>query len=314
MFRLCKPAALALLLLAVPLQAADVDPFIPAETEQVIFINVRQMLDSPLVKKHGLEILKDAMAKDPNVKQMLTTLGLDPLKDIDSVLITNKGTEGDKVLVVVRGKFDLSKIEPTIEAVAKNKPGEVKISKDGKLKIYETAQQGKPLFSTFLDGNTIVATTTKGLLVDAAAKKPAKLHKDLAAALTAVNSKQSMYMVAVVPDEVKKMLANQEAAANLAPKLRVLTASVAVTKDVAINVKIETDDEKSAEELGDLAKQGKALIQFAAANNDMLKEAKPLIDGVLKSIDIKTTKNSTSVSMKLSAELIEKAMEKLPKQ
>ena len=104
----------------VPARAADLDRYLPADAEQVAVANVRQMLDSPLVQKHGLDHLKAALQKDKKVQDLLTALKLDPLKDIDTVIVANAGTRGDKTLLVVEGRFDQKKIDDTFAQLAPN--------------------------------------------------------------------------------------------------------------------------------------------------------------------------------------------------
>src|SRR5690349_4649491 len=110
MLSLRKPilAALALsLALALPALAAapagSYEKYLPDETDGVITINVRQLLDSELIKKAGLD---KALAGE-DAQKALGVIGLDPLKDIDRVVIAGGKDEG---LVIIQGKFDPAKL------------------------------------------------------------------------------------------------------------------------------------------------------------------------------------------------------------
>jgi hypothetical protein len=81
----------ATLLASAPARAVEPDKMIPADAEAVIVFNVRQTLDSPLIKAYALDKIKDAMKGNAQAETVLKAAGIDPLKDIDSVLITNAG-------------------------------------------------------------------------------------------------------------------------------------------------------------------------------------------------------------------------------
>src|SRR5579859_3875269 len=74
---------LTLALLAHPgVRAADVDTYLPADTESYLSINIRQILDSPLVKKAALGQLREALKSEDQVNDVLKDLGFDPFKDL----------------------------------------------------------------------------------------------------------------------------------------------------------------------------------------------------------------------------------------
>ena len=104
-------AAALLAVAAAPVRAAEIDVLLPAETESVMFVNVRQVLDSDLVKKYALGQIKQALQGN-DAQKMLKGLGLDPLKDIDRVTIGSwgKGPEDMQAVAIVRGKFDPEKV------------------------------------------------------------------------------------------------------------------------------------------------------------------------------------------------------------
>src|SRR5262245_31717976 len=87
-------AALALgLVLALPAFAAPVpgeaaagsyEKYLPDDADGVVTINVRALLDSELVKKVGLDKM---LADNEEAQKSLKALGLDPLKDIERVVI-----------------------------------------------------------------------------------------------------------------------------------------------------------------------------------------------------------------------------------
>src|SRR5262249_51251925 len=85
-------AAAVLAALATPAGAAEVDPLLPADTEAVMSVSVKQLLDSPLAKKDkGLEHLRELIKSEAEVDQALTDLGFDPLTDLDTITLAGRG-------------------------------------------------------------------------------------------------------------------------------------------------------------------------------------------------------------------------------
>ncbi len=82
---------------------------LPADTQALIHLNFRAMIDSPLAKKMGIEkeIIK---ALDFDV-EFIAEIGFDPLKDIDSITIAAPGGgDMEKGLIIVAGKFKADKL------------------------------------------------------------------------------------------------------------------------------------------------------------------------------------------------------------
>ena len=54
------------------------NPFLPADTENYLTINIRQLLDSPMFKKLGLDAARDALKNADEINDVLKDLGLIP--------------------------------------------------------------------------------------------------------------------------------------------------------------------------------------------------------------------------------------------
>src|SRR5262245_41105610 len=83
--------ALALLLTAGPARAADADRLLPDDTEVVLGVNVRQVLDAPLVKTHALELLRNYVRSSADAQKVLDALGFDPFKDLHTLTAASPG-------------------------------------------------------------------------------------------------------------------------------------------------------------------------------------------------------------------------------
>ena len=299
-------AALAAMCLAGSARAVDADKMIPADAEAVVSVNVRQLLDSDLFKKYGKDDVEKGL-QDDKAKKLLDAIGLNPLKDIDSVLLTSAGgAEKPKVLVVARGKFDVSKIQTAAENYAKSKPEELKITKEGDLTIYEGKGDNKQTVYAHLvsDGKTLLASTDKSYLLDAIKNPSAGPSKELTTALGKVPGKESVWMAAVVTEAMKEQMASNPQTKNLAGKLESITGSINVTSDVALDLVIHTADAMAAGDVKKMLNQVKPILTLMAQSNE---DAAPIVQDLIDNLKITTDQSSVKVSLKVSEEVIEKA-------
>lgn len=128
-----KSVIVCLTLLAVTagkVRAADIDKYLPKEMDAVISLNIEQVLDSAIVKKNAMDLIKTTLSGNKEVQKAIFALGIDPLKDLTriSVGIGFEDPTNPKAVIVVEGKFDVAKINATVEYLAKNEPG--KFGKD----------------------------------------------------------------------------------------------------------------------------------------------------------------------------------------
>jgi hypothetical protein len=291
-----------------PTRAADADSFVPADTTMLVTVNVRQILDSALVKKHALEHIKEVLKGNAQAQQVLTAVGLDPLKDFTSVTVAanEKVTDGH-ALVIVNGNFDVAKIENVVADFAKNNSDKVKVlPKEGGLQIYEgKGDDGKPVFAAFPNKDTLLISPQKALLTDG--KKKSELKKELRALSSKVDSKQSVSLMALIPEEGKKALAGNPQTANIGPKLESITGNVNITDGVTIDLAIHTSDAKAAEELRRLVDALKGFLVLAAQNNE---QAGKLVSDFVDNLKTGTDQTTVTISGKLTEEQISKVLKK----
>lgn len=299
-------AGFAVLCLAGPARAVEADKMIPADAEAVVSINVRQLLDSDLFKKYGKDEVEKGL-QDEKAKKLLTALGLDPLKDIESILVTSAGTpEKPKVLVVARGKFDVSKIKSAAENYAKEKPDELKITKDGDVTIYEgKGDNGQKVYAHLVaNGKTLLASTDQDYLVNSIKSPSAGPSKELATALTKVSGKESIWAAAVVTDAMKQQMAANPQTKNLAGKLESITGDINVGNDLALDLTIHTADAMAAGDVKKMLNQVKPILTLMAQSNE---DAAPIVQDLVDNLKITTDQSSVKVSLKVSQDVIEKA-------
>jgi len=225
-------------------RAADIDKaLIPGDADLVVVANYQQLISSPLFKKHGMEPFKQVL-QDPQLKPAFEAVGLDPLRDIDTILVCTGGKlDGtDKLFIAVKGRFDAD----NIDAAARNE--KLKVHQQGGLKIYEvpikTDDKKAPdtAFVTLTDKTTAVLATKKDYLTDVLAGKvkPGKNAAELKAALDRANPRDTIRAALVLTDDLKAELKALPQLANHAASLQSITASVNVGGDAQIDLMINT--------------------------------------------------------------------------
>jgi hypothetical protein len=309
---------------ATPSRAADVDRFLPDDTEIVVTLNVRQLLDSELFRKYALEKARDALKENSDVEDVLKDLGFDPFKDLDQVIVASPtGGESDRGLLIVHGRFDLAKFKAKGDEAAKDHPDVLKIHKvpdglGGRQLVYEVLTPGPngqemSVFVALAGKDTLLASPGKDYVVDALKKaaprnKATLKDKELQTLLEQMNPKQSLSIVASgsalakaqLPDEVKDAL----------EKVQSLGGGVTVEDGIKLELAVGARDADAAKELhkkiSDGLKQALILATAVAAANDDLN---PLLD-VAKSVKVGVKDKVLTIKAMIDADVIEKAIKK----
>jgi hypothetical protein len=285
-------------------EPGDVEKWILSDAEVVLTVNVKQFFAAEAVKKN-LPALKAAMEKNEELKSVLELTGIDLFKDIHTIIVSGSGTSAKDArgLLVIRGNFNTDKINDAIK-----KKGEgVKSHKEGDHTIYEVPVNEQTAFASLVDRNTFVVTQSKDATVDAiknGGKKSPKLSKDMKSALKQFSGKESLAFAMVVSDDLKKMVAMVPQLAASANKLQTLTGSVTVSEAVTLNITGNTDDAKAARQLMSVLTILKGTAEVAVQGMEGIP---PVVNDVLDALKIASDKNSVTVDLKLSKEILDKA-------
>jgi len=309
---------LALVCAAAPSRAVDQDKLVPGDAEMVLVVNLRQLLGSPLVKKYGLEQMKEALKSNDQAQRMLNAAGLDPFTDVDRVIVTKASGGNDRALVVVRGRFDQEKVHTAATDFAEKNPGELKITTEEGVRIYElkTKDKEKPGFAAFADKSTLVVSPSKEYTLETVkngGKESVKLNKKMAAALEKIGGNESVWWAVVVTGEMRKAMHKNPnpQAGELADKLEAITGYVDVTRDVKVNVQIHTADEETAAKVKEVINQFKpiltALAAQAASKNE---DAGTAVEDLVKGLKITSSQGTVTLRLEVPADLIDKLAEK----
>jgi len=317
-------AVAASVMTAGPARAADVEPLLPAEAEQVFKVNVKQILESDLVKKYALAQVKQALEGN-DAQKMLKELGLDPLKDVDSI---GGGLWGDnpqdmKGLFVIRGKFDLEKLFAAAEKQAKKDGDKLAVVKDGDFTLLKVTVENRPdpiyvgAPGDSKTGTVIVAGTEKKLVTTALtmAEKKSKsaIKKELAALVEKMDPKASLFVCGVSTGKVgdippNPLFDNPEKLKKQLEKMESTAMTLRVAGDISLDITMSMKDTDAADDFGstvdELLNKAKAFLPFIAMQNQALK---PVVNDVSKSLKSKVDKKTVVISAKLSGDAIGKA-------
>jgi len=304
--RMCwfKVVALgAVVCFAAPIRAADLDKMVPEDAQAVFVVNFRQALDSPLSKKKGLkDKIKEAIDTNKEAQAILAALNLDPLKDIDSLLVAASDVTAqkpEKVMMVLRGTFDPVKL-----AAAAEKNDKFKASKEGNRTIYEINTGKDPLFATIVNKNTIAGSGSKDYLLQSL-KGTATPSKELVKAAAKADGKQCVWMALVITEKMKAEMAKQPGpGAAFAPKLSSVNFGVHVTDAILVGLNIiATDNDtpvalKKQIDMG--LKQVEPVLMFIDPN------VGPILADIVKTLKVTAEQNTLNMNLKVTEEVIDK--------
>lgn len=282
---------------------------LPADTQALIRLNFRAMIDSPLAKKMGIEKASEIIKSVPG-GEILTEMGFDPLKDIDSITVAAPGGgDMEKGLIIVAGKFKADKLVAKAIEEAKNNKDKVKIHKAGDKTIFEIIipEQQVPMFMMIASNNTILASTQKEYLEKALANSGSKLaNKDFSALVEKLDPDLAISMVAVSSAFPSKSLPEQAKA--IMDGIESIGGGIGIDKDVTLKINVFTKDEDSSKKLKETMDQGMAqALGFLGLMAAQQKELTPVLEFV-KSMKTSSKAKMMSLEGKLPGKMIEDAI------
>ncbi len=284
------------------------DKWLVDDAEIVMVWNFKAAFKSELLTKGVVADLFKKGMEDEKAKAVLGAIGLDPAKDLDSVIMSVSNTaekEKANLRMVLRGNFDVEKM-----TAAMKKADNVTASKEGKIDLFEVkTPQDQTLYGAFNGKNAFVLTTNKEATVDLAkngATKAAKKSKEMTAALKRFTGKEAVAISIRITDEMKKQAGANPAVAAAVKALNTMTLSVTLSGDVDLAIVGNTEDgsaKKLATQLTGLKALGDAAISMM---DNIPQEAKDLFEA----IKIDNTRDTVSITLKVSKDTIEKAAKK----
>jgi hypothetical protein len=315
--------ALGLLLAgAAATQAAAPDKYMPDNTEMVMFVDVKALLASGVVKKHAEKEMND-LFEQPQVAEILRALGLEPRKDINSVTICVSKVEIDvgggrpdgkaEALILVRGAYKPDQIHKTLAEGIKGDPNKLSSSEYSGMKVYEGKGQGADQTGYFaiLDNSTIAVSNKKSQVTDAIdrhkGKSSSKLGKEIAAMVEKADGKRTIWMAMVLPGAVKDLAKLASQGGEIIEAIEGVTMGTSVADGVRLELSVHTNNEGVANQIRQGVEAGKGLIAVQLLQN---KDVGPLVQPVVNSIKVEA---NSGKSVKITAEADAATIEKLVK-
>jgi hypothetical protein len=305
-----------LVLPVAPIRAADYEKYLPSDTECVLHANIRQALDSTLGKKYLLPQIEANLKSQSEVQQVLTALGLDPLKDVLSLTVAVPGKVNEKNwTALLEGHFDQGKIQSTVEAFGTKGAGSLKTHKEDGAIVYEfeDPKHSQSAFAAFVSKDTLLIASSKDQVSNALDKngtaKPSSLNRDLLA-LMKEGDKESLWL-ALVPDQVIKALPqNNKQAMDIAKKIKSFKGGITLSDGIQFSIRIQTPDAKAARDVRQTIDGMRALLILAITSNDQLKDLGPTLTDILNSIKFTLDKSAVGMDLTVTGKQIEEGLKK----
>jgi len=308
--------------MAPAVRAAEVDALLPSETEQIVHVNVKQILESDIIKKFALGQIKQGLEGN-DAQKFLKEIGLDPLKDIDSLSVGLWGKDKDNMntLGVIRGSFDAEKVFAAAEKAAKDMADKVSIVEEGDYKLIKFINKdGKPGFAAVADNKTVLVGSDKKLVaasLTAAIKKvKPTLSKELTALLLKQDDKASMFACGVTEGKLKDIPdinvpvpgIDGDKIKDGLQKMNSVSVTINLGKEIALDISMGMKDADAADDFGaTVAKLTDTVKTFLPLLGMQQPNAGELIKNVSDTLKSKVKDKDITLSVKITAEAIGKA-------
>lgn len=301
--------------------AAEVEKYLPDNTEAVLVVYVHQILEAPVFQKVFRGLLATSLKDNPDTQPLAGFLKDGGLRDLSRLTVAfPPGAPERKGLVIVRGRFDLAKLKPLAKVLAQDTPLTLKIRPADKVPLLEILIDDPPtadLFAAFPEEEVLVVSPSRDAVLDAIAKgagrKTTRLNKDLQALLDQVDTRQSIWLAGRVPEQVKKDLAKRPQLKPFAGKMMAFQGGVGFADGIKIGLSLQMADAQAATDLRQMLELAKGLANLYISNTPGLKDAAPVITEVVESVQLTRQKAQVQLEVTVSVDQIEKGMRPHPK-
>lgn len=272
--RLALCVAAATLCAAGPAMAGDgtnLMKMIPAETQLVMVFDIADARDSALLQKGWSSL----MAAKPEAQAKLAEIGLDPLKDLDTVLLagTPKGDDFDdmaSMVIIVEGRIPKDKLATIPGSKATKYGGTTIWTKDDN----DVAMVGDKLFFTkagkMKAAIDLAQGKGKGKGANAAvSKKAVKLR----AAVAATDTAADVWMTMLLPESAKEQMKAQGMIADI------VSFGANFNADIGVGLRVVTDSDATAGKMVGMIQQAMGMAAQQAQQFGLGKVAKSLTVG-----------------------------------
>lgn len=168
--------------------------YVPEDSEAVLAVNLRSLLDSPTGRRHLMSPLKELVQDGEDNFQWIHLLGINPFDDLDSLEISFAPGSGGQPLWLARGRVDRSRFQTG--------PGNLRKKTADHFRIWEYMdRQRKKTTTLALAGDALVVSDTPARITAAlkqAANPRSVIVRDAALRelLRKVDRRQSIWLAA----------------------------------------------------------------------------------------------------------------------
>ena len=275
---------------------------------------MKQLAEAPVVKKSAAEALRDGLSGKPELLKPLTALGVDPLKDVDTLTAAGSGLPEDKqALLIVRGRFDAEKLRKTAQGLVKDQPTAWKASKEGDVTVYELRDKAGQVQANlvFVGDGTVLVSTDRKYRDGRRGPRPEEAGEGVRGAPQAGGKgRREGRPVAGVGDSAARPQAAGQVAVHGRHRRRrdrVHGAAEGATKDLKIAFSVHTKRKKTAEEVAGLLEAAKGFASIGAESIDGIG---PLLSALVDACKTSTDGGTATLAGELSAEQVAKAVKK----
>jgi len=249
------------------------------DTDLLVVVNFKEVVKSRFFTKGALAEVEKLLGRD-EVKPYLKGAGIDPLKDVDQVVVCMgrscfTGKQGaareDGPVIVLQGRFDKAKIEKQLAKLAEDNKG-VKAVEHGKAKFHRLGGGGPHVAA--LDKTALLVCGSKAQVAEqlsrVAGKSKAKLKYPAIAAFLKARGKSPPAIDAIA---LESMVTGESGAKRVGPggavevETKVTTLGDMGFKRLTVEVRVKDDargavrmDVKKADELDGKVEKAKGSL------------------------------------------------------
>lgn len=301
----------ALALLA-PARAVEPDRMIQSDAEFVWSVRPKQLLDSALLKSQGWDLaLKTLLATNETVQEIIDSTGINPFRDIESLLISSSGQrEKARFVIVARGKFNPTKIAKTIEKQGKENGAPVKKTKEEGTTLWELTTPVFPIYAGFLGNEAVIASNVKEDILECLTggirKDPSR---ELKTALERMTGREAAWMLGLITDAARKEMRGPDTIREFAEKVDSWSATLDMTEAIAVALSLHASDGQAVTTMRkSIEDRFFPFLKDRSRNQNNGKNEKKL-ESLLDVIKIETKGTQLSIKAKVDEPLLKKLME-----
>jgi hypothetical protein len=273
---------------------------VPNPPSAVAFVNVRQLLGTPAGKVLTEQFMEPLA--------LLNAAGIDLARDVDTLLVCGEDFQGEKALLIVRGRFDVKAIDAAARAPGGDPGKKLKLRSEQDLLYCEVEVGDRTVYALLLDTEALAVSPSRSYLIRAMRNKGRDLPRAQQELFRRLDLSQSVAVALLVTDKMKGELVNAGELARLAPKLKAITGGLNIADGIALALRVQTTDAKATTDLGKAINDAKGLLAVVGQMNE---KVKPFIDELLQTLKINADKTDVIVSFKASGEAVAKALKAL---